>query len=52
MAMKVIHKQQLTTLLGIKCVVSSCFKQLPPSRNISLELFIHTSFGEKCLFAV
>ena len=41
-----------TTLLGVKGVVSCCFKQLPSNLNLILELLIHTGFGEGILFAV
>ena len=37
--------------MGVK-VASSCFKQLTVNVNLILELIIHTSFGERLLFAV
>ena len=42
---------KFTTLFGVK-VTLSCFQQLPLNFNLILELFIHTSFGERLLFAV
>ena len=38
-------------MLGVK-VALSCFKQLPLNFNLIQELFIHTSLGERLLFAV
>ena len=46
-----IQKTNLLHCLGVKGVVSSCFKQLISNLNVSLELF-HSSFGERTLFAV
>ena len=42
---------KLTTLFGVKDTLF-CFKQLPLTSNLVLELFIHTTFGEGLSFAV
>ena len=53
MTIYLIHTQYInfTTLFGVK-VANSCLKKLPVNLNLFPELFIHTSFGERLLFAV
>ena len=53
MATYLVHRQyKFTTLFGVKAALFSCFKQLPLNSNLILELFIHTSFGARLLFAL